>query len=90
MVDSEEEEFWVVRIPKPKRVFKALARMFSVFQTKNITVDVPFITVTSLLIAVVLFIFFTVIVKIPEVVAVVFSAVLTGFYLHIIRSETRR
>ncbi len=89
-MNGEEEEFWVIRIPKPKRFFKALARLFGAFQAKNIEVDVPLITITSLLIAVMLFVFFTLIVKIPEAVAVVFSAVLIGLYLYILRSEMRR
>ncbi|MEM2747267.1 MAG: hypothetical protein QXK69_12255 [Candidatus Caldarchaeum sp.] len=87
------DDYWVVRIPKPKRFFRALARMFRGLGSasmKTVTVDVPFTLITSLLVGVLLFIFFTSVVKIPDLVAAVFTAVLVGVYLYFLRSEMHR
>ncbi|MEM2555999.1 MAG: hypothetical protein QXD31_04035 [Candidatus Caldarchaeum sp.] len=92
-MDGGDDDYWVVRIPKPKRLFKALARMFRWLGSvpmKTVTVDIPFTLITSLLVAVLLFIFFTTVVKIPDLVAGVFTAVLVGVYLYFLRSEMRR
>lgn len=87
---DEDKDYWVVRIPKPKRFLRKAARFFAGFPSKTITVDVPFTILTSVLIAAVLFIFFTTVVKTPDVVAAVFTVVLVGFYLYVLRSEARR
>ncbi|MEM0384476.1 MAG: hypothetical protein QXX49_07390 [Candidatus Caldarchaeum sp.] len=93
-VDGEEDEYWIVRIPKPRRLMRAVGRLFGgVGQgvlKKTITVDVPFTIITSALIGVLMFVFFTAVVKIPDLVAALFTAILLGFYLYVLRSETRR
>ncbi|MEM4281491.1 MAG: hypothetical protein QW470_07340 [Candidatus Caldarchaeum sp.] len=87
------DDYWVVKIPKPRRFFRFLSRLLrglGGISTKTVSVDVPLILITSLLAAVLLFIFFTAVVKIPDLVAAFFTAVLIGVYLYFLRSEIRR
>jgi len=89
LVEEEEEDYWVVRIPKPRRVLRVL-RGFGSLPSRPITVDVPWVVITSLLISVLLFVFFTAVVKIPDVVSAVFTAIIVFVYLAVLRSEARR
>ena len=89
MGEREEEDYWVVRIPKPRRLLRML-RVVGSFPLRPVTVDVPWVVITSLLVGVLLFLFFTVALRIPDLVSAFFTAVIVLVYLAALRRELRR
>ncbi|GBC68397.1 hypothetical protein HRbin01_00078 [archaeon HR01] len=85
-----EEDHWVIRIPKPKRVLRALSKALKAFAGSQITLDIPLVVFTSGLLAVVSFLLFTLALKIPDLVSLVFSAVLVVIYLVSVLSQFKR
>ncbi|MCS7133581.1 MAG: hypothetical protein NZ921_02115 [Candidatus Caldarchaeum sp.] len=88
-----DEEYWVIKIPKPKKLFKAVGRVVGSFAgllSRSFSVDVPFLLITSLLVGFVLFVVFTIGFRIPDLVAALFTFFLVGLYLLFLRREMRR
>jgi hypothetical protein len=85
-----EEDYWVIRIPKPKRLVKALSKALQSFAGSNITIDIPLIMFTSFFMGVVAFLIFTLAVRIPEWISVVFASVLVAVYLFSVLPLFRR
>ncbi|MEM0441104.1 MAG: hypothetical protein QXF45_04950 [Candidatus Caldarchaeum sp.] len=90
---SDDADYWIIKIPKPRKILRIFAKiglfMGNVF-SRSFSVDVPLILITSLLVGVVLFIMFTVVFRIPDFVAAVFTALLILLYLLVLRREMGR
>ncbi|MCS6783775.1 MAG: hypothetical protein RMI43_07060 [Candidatus Caldarchaeum sp.] len=90
---GEEADYWIIKIPKPRRFIRVFAKVLqsvgAVFY-RTFSVDLPLIFITSVLIGVVLFITFTVVFRIPDLVAGLFTVLLVGVYLFILRREMLR
>ncbi|MCS7138213.1 MAG: hypothetical protein NZ941_07585 [Candidatus Caldarchaeum sp.] len=90
---DEERDYWVIKIPKPRRiirVFAKVSRSFGGVFHKTFSIDVPLIFLISLLIAFVLFLSFTIVFRSPDLVAASFTVLLVGLYLLVLWREIRR
>ncbi|MEM4297271.1 MAG: hypothetical protein QW815_02760, partial [Nitrososphaerota archaeon] len=61
---QEDDDHWIIRIPKPKRLMRRIVASMAGFAESKISVDVPMMVMTALFIGVVSFIIFNLLVRI--------------------------
>jgi hypothetical protein len=90
---GEDSDYWVIKVPKPRRLLKMFAKLSRVViegLSSSISLDTPLILISAVSIGIVTFLVFTLVYRIPEVVAVLFSILLVVLYLLFLRRELRR
>jgi hypothetical protein len=80
-----DDDYWTIRIPKPRRLVRWLR--YSIiggmrrFAMSNITVDIPLLFIISFFVGVLSFILFTLVLRIPDVVSLIFAVILVIIYV---------
>lgn len=87
---GEDDDYWVIRIRKPKRLIRGLRASLASFAQSKIVMDIPMMISTSLLIGVISFIILTLFIRIPEIISLIFSLILVVIYLAEVTSYFRR
>lgn len=90
---DEDSDYWVIKVPKPRRLLKMFAKLsrgIAEGLSSSISLDTPLIFISAVSIGIVTFLLFTLLYRIPEMVAVLFSVLLVGLYLLFLRRELRR
>jgi len=89
---EDNSDYWIVKIPKPWKLLKKVMHAFrgsSDALRKPLHVDIPSIALTSLFVGVIAFIFFTIVIRIPDVIAAFFTAFVVFVYLYFMRREMK-
>ena len=90
---GEDSDYWVIRIPKPRRLLKMFAKFshgIAAGLSTSISLDTPLILISAVFIGITTFLLFRIFYRIPDPVSLLFSIMLVALYLLILRRELRR